>query len=168
MCHLKYKNLSYGMTVSYEVVTEAAGYAVAQDLFREYAMDIGVDLSFQGFEEELGAIAAQYGPPSGGLVLSLVDDAAAGCVGVRRLQDGVAELKRMYVRPAYRGYGLGVGLLQEALRVARSLGYRTIRLDTLATMTGAQALYRRFGFYAIPAYRFNPLEGAVYMEMRLT
>lgn len=149
---------------TYHEVTEAGGWAIAEKLFREYAAYIGIDLSFQGFDNELSALERQYAPPEGALVLGYVGDVAAGCVGVRRLGDGIAELKRMYVQPAFRGHGLGVGLLERALEAARTLKYQKIRLDTLATMETAKALYRRFGFYEIPSYRYNPHEDAVYME----
>ncbi|HTJ11794.1 MAG TPA: GNAT family N-acetyltransferase [Dinghuibacter sp.] len=153
---------------SFRVASEAGDYATAAKLFKEYAADIGIDLAFQGFEGELTALQKQYGPPAGALILGYVDGTAAACVGVRRLEDGVAELKRMYVQPAFRGHGLGAGLLERALKATRELGYRKIRLDTLATMLSARALYRRFGFYEIPAYRYNPHDDAVYMEAILS
>lgn len=153
--------------VSYTLITSAADFALAGTLFKEYAAYIGIDLSFQNFEKELQALGGQYSAPEGALILAYLDDNAVGCVGVRRLEADIAELKRMYVKPEARRHGIGVGLLERALENAVILGYQRIRLDTLAHMTKAQELYRRFGFYTILPYRFNPLDGAVYMEKEL-
>ena len=154
-------------SVTYKVITEAADFALAGELFKEYAVYIGIDLSFQHFEKELQVLGGQYHTPDGALILAYLDGVAVGCVGVRRLEADIAELKRMYVKPEARQYGIGVGLLERALAIAVGLGYQRIRLDTLDHMTKAQDLYRRFGFYTIPPSRFNPLEGAVYMEKEL-
>jgi ribosomal protein S18 acetylase RimI-like enzyme len=148
-------------------VLGAGDLAEVRTLFEEYAASLGIDLEFQQFARELGGLPGDYSPPSGGLWLAMVDDRVVGCVAVRRLEPGIAEMKRLHVRPAARGLGAGRALAQRAVAFARSAGYEAIRLDTLAPMTEAQALYRRMGFVDVPAYRFNPIEGATYLELRL-
>jgi len=145
----------------------AEDYALAKTLFSEYARDIDLDLSFQDFNRELAEIHLQYGPSEGGIFILKVDGRPAGCVAVRRFEKETAELKRMYVRPAYRGQGFGRRLGEEALALARRLGYQAIRLDTLPQMGKALALYQSFGFVEIPAYRFNPVPGAKYYELKI-
>lgn len=155
------KNISYGLA---ETDLE---FEEGKRLFREYVISLGVDLSFQDFENELKTIDQQYKRPGGSLLLVYDNDKAIGCVGIRKLDAEIAELKRMYVQNSYRGLKLGVQLLERGLEIARELGYKKIRLDTLKPMEKAQALYRSFGFYEIASYRFNPLEGAIYMEKEL-
>ncbi|HTY00668.1 MAG TPA: GNAT family N-acetyltransferase [Bacteroidota bacterium] len=141
---------------------------IAQSLFREYADSIGVDLAFQDFARELEELPGKYAPLSGGLFMAFVDNIPAGCVALRGLAPpGIAELKRLYVRPQARGLGLGRLLTETAVQRALKAGYRTIRLDTLSTMVSARQLYQRMGFKEIPAYTFNPIPGAVYMELDL-
>jgi putative acetyltransferase len=144
----------------------AEDYALARTLFLEYARDIDLDLSFQNFDEELAELTAQYGPSQGGILLLTVEGRPAGCVAVRRFEKDTAELKRMYVRPAYRGQGYGRRLGEEALALTRGLGYRAIRLDTLPKMAAAIALYQSLGFVEIEPYRFNPVPGAKYFELK--
>lgn len=148
---------------SQEDFTEAAR------LFREYAQWLNIDLCFQGFEEELGKLDQMYAAPSGGLLLCRDTGSGlyAGCVGVRMLDHETAELKRMYLQDAYRGLGIGKLLLTESLALAQTLGYRRVRLDTLNHMTPAMELYKRAGFYDIPAYYHNPEPGVVYFEKTL-
>ena len=142
--------------------------SIARSLFREYADSIGVDLCFQGFEKELDELPGKYSPPEGGLFLAFTDGSPAGCVAVRSLgADGAAELKRLYVRPAARGKNLGLALTKTAIQRARDAGCRVIRLDTLPSMGDAQRLYRKLGFKEIPPYTYNPIPGAVYMELPL-
>jgi ribosomal protein S18 acetylase RimI-like enzyme len=153
--------------IVYKVADTDTAFEAGKRLFSAYVASLGIDLSFQGFSGELDTIAQQYNTPTGALLIAYADGQAVGCVGVRPLEAGVAELKRMYVQEAYRGYGIGVQLMERSLQLAKDLGYQTIRLDSLQHMTKALALYRAYGFYEIPAYRFNPLEGAIYMEKRI-
>jgi putative acetyltransferase len=153
-----------GHDITYRTAGTDADFEQGKRLFEEYVASLGVDLSFQDFSNELKTIRQQYNQPAGALLLAFSKAAAIGCAGIRKIDTETAELKRMYVQDAYRGYGMGVHLLERSIQIARELGYKKIRLDTLQNMTKAQALYRSFGFYEIPSYRFNPLEGAIYME----
>lgn len=144
-----------------------ADLEVVRSLFREYQEAIGVDLGFQSFESELRDLPGAYARPRGRLLLAFEDDAHAGCGALRPLASDVAELKRMWVRPAFRGRGLGRRIAEALLAAAREEGYRLARLDTLEGMREAIALYRSLGFREIPAYYPNPLPGAVYMELAL-
>jgi putative acetyltransferase len=126
-----------------------------------------VDLCFQGFEAELGTLPAAYAPPAGRLLLAFDGEALAGCGALRPIAAGVAELKRMWTRPAFRGRGVARGVATALLDAARAEGYRTVRLDTLEGMTAARALYQSLGFREIGPYYANPLPGVVYMELTL-
>jgi GNAT superfamily N-acetyltransferase len=137
-------------------------------LLREYEAWTGVDLCFQGFEAELAGLPGDYAPARDGALLDLDgEDSLAGCVGVRRLDATTCEQKRLYLRPAARGGGRGRALLEAAVDRARTLGYRSMRLDTLPVMDAAQALYRAQGFVEIAPYRENPVPGARYFELDL-
>ena len=141
--------------------------STSRALFEEYADSLAIDLCFQGFDQELAELPGAYAPPRGRLVIAVVDGEAAGCVALRPLEDGDCELKRLYVRPQRRGLGLGRRLAEEALAAARELGYRRIVLDTLPSMSEAQALYRALGFREIDAYTENPVPGATFMAVDL-
>jgi ribosomal protein S18 acetylase RimI-like enzyme len=126
--------------------------ALVKELFVEYSASIGIDLEYQGFSAELAGLPGKYAPPSGELFLARVNGEAGGCVALRALDQTTLELKRLYVRPATRGCGLGKRLVEEAIYFARQHDYTDMRLDTLATMASAQALYRSLGFVEIPPY----------------
>jgi ribosomal protein S18 acetylase RimI-like enzyme len=137
-------------------------------LFLEYASSLGFSLCFQGFDEELRALPGMYAPPRGRLLLDMQDSDAAGCVGLHEWSGDAAEMKRLYVRPRFRGRGLARALTVAALAQARAIGYRSVRLDTIAaTMQPAIALYRDLGFREIAPYRENPIPGALYLELML-
>ena len=153
--------------ITIKIATTTPDFDLGKTLFKEYAQSLGVDLSFQDFESELQTITQQYNKPNGALLLIFKEGQAIGCAGIRKLEAHTAELKRMYLQDAYRGQGIGITLLTRSIETAKALGYHTIRLDTLRNMTAAQQLYKSFGFYEIPAYRFNPLEGTIYMEKEL-
>ena len=136
-------------------------------LFREYAEAIGVDLEFQGFSAELASLPGEYGPPGGAILLAQIDGNFVGCVAVRRLEEGVCEMKRLYVAPTGRGHGLGRKLAEAIIARAGELGYRKMRLDTLATMSEARQLYASLDFEPTEPYCYNPLPGAEYYERDL-
>jgi putative acetyltransferase len=136
-------------------------------LFEEYAASLGIDLCFQGFEKELAGLPGHYAPPQGRLLLALQDGQTAGCIALRPLEPGVCEMKRLYVRPAFRSHGIGSVLVDRIIQEARQAGYRHMRLDTLPSMARALALYRRLGFREIAPYYENPVEGAVFLELQL-
>ncbi|WP_109700312.1 GNAT family N-acetyltransferase [Chitinophaga deserti] len=154
-----------GITLQTAVSPEQ--YEAGRVIFRAYAASLDFDLCFQGFEEELVNIAKQYGPPEGALILACKGQDVIGCVGVRKFAEGQSELKRMFVLPDYRRLKLGESLLLAALQAAKELGYSNMKLDTLPAMTSAIKLYEAHGFKKIAPYRYNPDEGAIYMEAEL-
>lgn len=143
----------------------------ARELFAEYAEQLGVDLAFQDFDAELASLPGDYAPPRGALLLALVDGELAGCCALRPKDDvdypNAAEMKRLFVRKAFRGFGLGRLLTEAILEQAQRLGYACVLLDTLDDMESARALYADLGFEEIPPYYHNPLPGAHYLKADL-
>jgi len=149
------------------VITPATDMTVVRILFEEYSQGLGFSLCFQNFDQELADLPGRYAPPRGGLWLAWAAGMPAGCVALRPLEGDVCEMKRLSVRPAHAGHGLGRALAEAAVAGARERGYKIIRLDTLETMTAANALYRKLGFCRIEPYCDNPLDGALYYELTL-
>lgn len=149
----------------------AAALDAARTIFREYADGLGVDLAFQDFEAELAGLPGEYAPPGGALLLALVDGQLAGCGALRPLPEvdypNACEMKRLYVRRAFRRFGLGRVLAQALIDRAMQAGYSTMLLDTLDDMEAARGLYVTLGFEEIPPYYFNPVPGAHYLKVDL-
>lgn len=152
--------------VKVEYVVEGPMLEEVRALFREYASSLAIDLSFQGFAQELAGLPGEYVAPHGALLLGFVGGAAAGCVAVRRWEDGACEMKRLYVRDSFKGQGRGRALAAHAIDWARRAGYERMLLDTLPFMAAAQRLYEDLGFRDVVPYRFNPVAGTRYMELR--
>ncbi len=148
----------------FRAAASPADVATARALFEEYQVSLGFSLCFQSFDAELAGLPGAYAPPEGRLLLAFADTEPAGCVALRRLEDGICELKRLWVRPAFRGTGLGRRLAGTLMAEARAIGYRRVRLDTLPSMKAAQALYLSLGFADIPPYNDHPVEGTRFME----
>jgi GNAT superfamily N-acetyltransferase len=136
-------------------------------LFREYADGLGIDLCFQDFEAELAGLPGRYVRPEGGIWLAFLGSEAAGCVAIRRLEPATCEMKRLFVRPKFRGHGLGRQLAEQALAAALHAGYQRICLDTLPSMADAIRLYQFLGFAPIEPYCQNPIPGALFFGKNL-
>lgn len=144
---------------------EHARLPALRDLLLEYQRHIGVDLCFQSFEEEMAELPGSYAPPDGRLYIALIDGAVAGCIALRRHEAQTAEMKRLFVRPAFHGQGLGKQLAEHIVQDARQIGYQRILLDTLPSMQAAQTMYERMGFADVPAHVYNPVAGVRYMQL---
>jgi putative acetyltransferase len=155
-----------------EQADSESSVALARELFREYAASLGVDLCFQDFERELRELPGKYAPPAGRLLLAYDFSAdrkqIAGCGALRALDASACEMKRLYARPEFRGRGVGRMLANSLIAAAREIGYRTMRLDTLASMREAHALYRKLGFREIAPYYANPVPGSFFLELDLS
>ena len=147
----------------------SAEIAAVRALFVEYSAWLGFSLAYQNFDEELGSLPGKYAAPAGRLLLARIDGIPAGCGAIRRLEPAVCEMKRLFVKPEFRGYGLGRKLAQALIAEAREIGYSAMRLDTVAEkMRDAVRLYKALGFREIPAYYSGGRAGTLYFELRLT
>ncbi|MHC4620045.1 MAG: GNAT family N-acetyltransferase [Planctomycetota bacterium] len=153
---LKIRNVETGKDI--ETVT---------NLFQEYADSLSFDLCFQNFEQELAGLPGDYAPPEGCLLLAEYDGQSAGCAAIRKLSEGVCEMKRLYVKPQFRALKIGRALAEAIIEKARNSGYACMRLDTVPSMETARGLYTSLGFKEISPYRYNPIEGTVFMELKL-
>jgi putative acetyltransferase len=153
------------MNISIEIAASPAQFEAGREIFTQYAGFLNLDLSFQGFTEEMASLSAVYGPPAGCLLLAqTVGGKCVGAVGLRKLETGVAEIKRMFVLPEYQGIGVGNALMEAFIPKAKELGYNSIKLDSIRSLDKALTLYRKFGFVEIESYRYNPFPDAVFME----
>ena len=152
-------------------IVEAASssqVARARELLVEYAQSLGFSLCFQNFDQELAGLPGDYAPPDGRLLLAAYEGELAGCVALHKLEIEICEMKRLYLRPKFRGKGLGRTLAETVISEARQIGYKRMRLDTVEpVMKDAVAMYRRLGFKEIAPYRANPMPGTLYMELEL-
>jgi len=155
-------------SLSFAQAETAAQIAQARELFLEYAQSLGFSLCFQNFDQELAGLPGHYAPPDGRLLLAEYEGWLAGCVALHKLDAQICEMKRLYLRPAFRGKGFGRVLADRIIAEARQIGYQRMRLDTVEpVMKDAVAMYRRIGFREIAAYCANPISGALYMELEL-
>lgn len=150
------------------VTEEGEALDTIRQLFREYETGLNENICFQSFEKELQNPLQKYGSPKGYLAMAVWNEEVAGCIAFMPLGEGVCEMKRLYVRPAFRKHGIGRALSAHLIQKAREAGYRIMRLDTLPKLQAAVQLYRTLGFTDCEAYYHNPLEGVIYMEKKLT
>ena len=159
------------LPVELSMPQSATEWEAAEGILREYGDSLGIDLSFQGFESELHSLPGAYAAPRGTLLLAWVDGELAGCCALRPLDDvdtvNAAEMKRLYVRPAFRRFGLGRLLAEAVLDAARQIGYSSVLLDTLDDMEAARALYEELGFIEVPPYYHSPIAGSHYLRVDL-
>jgi GNAT superfamily N-acetyltransferase len=153
--------------IQLRLAASAAALEQVRELFREYQRWVDEPCCFASFEQELAGLPGEYSPPAGRLLLALADGMPAGCVALRPFDAGRGEMKRLYVRPSFRGQGLGGRLTQAAIEAARATGSRTLLLDTLPKMASAIALYAALGFARRDAYSSQPTPGALFFELRL-
>ncbi len=141
--------------------------AIARGLFKNYAASLDFDLDFQDFEQELNDLPGDYAPPQGQILIARLKEETAGCVALRKFDQSCCEMKRLYVRPEFRGLGVGKALVDAIIAEAREAGYAAMRLDTVPSMGTARTLYKTLGFKEISPYRFNPVEGTAFLELTL-
>ena len=146
---------------------KSTDYDIVRQLFREYAASLEFDLDFQDFGEEMNCLPGDYAPPDGRLLLAIINTVPVGCVALRRIDDRICEMKRLYTIPSIRGNGVGRFLVTAVIQVARNIGYEKMRLDTVPSMKSARHIYASVGFREIKPYRYNPIAGATYMELDL-
>jgi ribosomal protein S18 acetylase RimI-like enzyme len=156
------------MTIRITAARWPEDHAVVEALFREYVGSLAEDISFQNVDDELAGLPGKYARPGGVVLIAREGGEAAGAIAYRMYEPGVCEMKRLYVRPAFRGRGLARDLANELIEDARARGYRTMLLDTLASMQAARALYRDLGFVPVAPYYDNPLPGVMYMALELS
>ncbi len=155
-------------TLALAQAESAAQIAQVRELFLEYAQSLGFSLCFQNFDKELAGLPGDYAPPDGRLLLAEYEGQLAGCVALHKLEPEICEMKRLYLRPHFRGLGFGRTLVNRILAEARQIGYQRMRLDTVEpVMKDAVAMYLKLGFQEIAPYRANPIAGALYMELKL-
>jgi len=158
-------------TITLQTPALPAEMDAVRDIFSEYADSLGIDLDFQNFDEELATLPGDYAPPRGQILVAMVGGSVAGCCALRPLDTAdypnASEMKRLYVRKAFRGFGLGRQLAEAMLDVARQAGYACVLLDTLDGMESARALYADLGFEEIPPYYHNPVEGSHYLKVEI-
>jgi putative acetyltransferase len=141
--------------------------ALVRELFLEYASTLEFDLGFQGFDKEILELPGNYSAPTGCILLAYQDSEVAGCVALKFCEQGIGEMKRLYVRPQFQGCGIGRALVTSILQKAVALEYQKLRLDTVPSMKTALHMYLSMGFYSIPPYRENPIPGTTYLEHNL-
>jgi ribosomal protein S18 acetylase RimI-like enzyme len=155
-------------SLTFAQAESTAQIAQARELFLEYAQSLGFSLCFQNFDKELAELPGDYAPPEGRLLLAEYDGELAACVALHKLEPGICEMKRLYLRPQFRGKGLGRALADRIIADARQIDYHRMRLDTVEpVMKDAVAMYRKLGFKQVAPYRPNPIAGAMYMELEL-
>jgi len=154
--------------IQFKEVNSNKGYEIAVELFKEYALQLDIDLEFQNFNREIKNISVEYSRPNGIIILAYSNTKSPiGCFGIRKLENDICELKRMYLRKEYRGLGIGKALLRKSIEKGKELRYSRMRLDTLPSMSKAIDLYESEGFYEIKPYRFNPVIGTKFYEIKL-
>ena len=156
-------------TLHFEQAETPEQLELARTLFQEYGASLGFSLCFQNFDKELAGLPGDYAPPRGRLLVAYIGSEPAGCVALHEFEAGISEMKRLYVRPAFRGKRVGLALAKGIIEVAREIGYERMRLDTVTSvMADAVRMYRRLGFEEIAPYRTNPQPGTLYMELDLS
>ncbi len=153
--------------IKYAKAKSADQFEQVKALFLEYAESLEFSLGFQDFEEEMADMPGEYAPPDGCILMAYSGENIAGCVALRKLEDDICEMKRLYVRPGFRDLGIGESLSEKIIDEARRIGYKKMRLDTLPSMKEAVSIYEDLGFEVILPYRFNPFDGALFMELEL-